>query len=157
MTHKKPSDTEQLYLRLLQYVKPHWKAFAVAVFCMVGTAATEPVFPAIMKRLLDDGFNARDTYLVWAIPVGIVMLFVLRSIFVYVSGYLMMWVSSRVVTDLRRAGIASGDFKNLPQDLLGSLFMAPISYLLKAELKGRKWTDAELDAAADSVLAGWVK
>lgn len=106
MTHKKPSDTEQLYLRLLQYVKPHWKAFAVAVFCMVGTAATEPVFPAIMKRLLDDGFNARDTYLVWAIPVGIVMLFVLRSIFVYVSGYLMMWVSSRVVTDLRRAMFA---------------------------------------------------
>jgi len=29
--------------------------------------------------------------------------------------------------------------------------------LLKAEIKGRKWTDAELDAAADSVLAGWVK
>jgi hypothetical protein len=33
--------------------------------------------------------------------------------------------------------------------------MAPISYLLKAEMKGRKWTEVELDAAADSVLAGW--
>ena len=64
---------------------------------------------------------------------------------------------TRMVTDLRKAGIASGDFKNLPPDLLGSLFMAPISYLLKAEMKGRKWTDAELDAAADSVLAGWKK
>ena len=64
---------------------------------------------------------------------------------------------ARMVSDLRKAGIASGDFKNLPPDLLWSLFMAPITYLLKAELKGRKWTDAELDAAADSVLAGWVK
>jgi len=64
---------------------------------------------------------------------------------------------ARMVTDLRKAGIASGDFKNLPPDLLGSLFMAPIAYLLKAEIKGRKWTDAELDAAADSVLAGWTK
>ncbi len=63
----------------------------------------------------------------------------------------------RMVNDLRRVGIASGDFKNLPPDLLGSLFMAPVSYLLKAELKGRKWTDAELDAAAESVLAGWRK
>jgi AcrR family transcriptional regulator len=63
----------------------------------------------------------------------------------------------RMVADLRKAGIASGDFKNLPPDLLGSLFMAPITYLLKAEMKGRKWTDAELDAAADSVLAGWRK
>lgn len=64
---------------------------------------------------------------------------------------------ARMVGDLRKAGIASGDFKNLPPDLLGSLFMAPITYLLKAEIKGRKWTDAELDAAADSVLAGWKK
>jgi AcrR family transcriptional regulator len=64
---------------------------------------------------------------------------------------------ARMVGDLRKAGIASGDFKNLPPDLLGSLFMAPITYLLKAELRGRKWTDAELEAAAESVLAGWRK
>jgi AcrR family transcriptional regulator len=63
----------------------------------------------------------------------------------------------KIVVDLRRAGIASGDFKNLPADLLGNLFLAPISYLLKTEIKGRKWTDAELDAAATAVLAGWKK
>ncbi|MDP3736841.1 MAG: TetR/AcrR family transcriptional regulator [Hyphomonadaceae bacterium] len=63
----------------------------------------------------------------------------------------------RMVSDLRRTGIASGDFKNLPTDLLGNLFLAPISYLLKSEIKGRKWTDAELDAAATAVLAGWKK
>jgi AcrR family transcriptional regulator len=63
----------------------------------------------------------------------------------------------KIVVDLRRAGVASGDFKNLPADLLGNLFLAPISYLLKTEIKGRKWTDAELDAAATAVLAGWKK
>jgi AcrR family transcriptional regulator len=63
----------------------------------------------------------------------------------------------KIVVDLRRAGIASGDFKNLPADLLGNLFLAPISYLLKTEIKGRKWTEAELDAAATAVLAGWLK
>jgi AcrR family transcriptional regulator len=63
----------------------------------------------------------------------------------------------RLVVDLRRAGIAAGDFKNLPADLLANLFLAPISYLLKSEIKGRKWTDAELDAAATAVLAGWKK
>lgn len=92
----------QLYLRLLRYVKPYWKPFALAVLCMVGTAATEPVFPAIMKRLLDDGFKSSNDSMVWAIPVGIVALFVVRSIFVYISGYLMVWMASRVVTDLRR-------------------------------------------------------
>ncbi len=63
----------------------------------------------------------------------------------------------RLVSDLRRTGIASGDFKNLPVDLLGNLFLAPITYLLKAEIKGRKWTEIELDAAAAAVLAGWKK
>jgi TetR/AcrR family transcriptional regulator, repressor of fatR-cypB operon len=63
----------------------------------------------------------------------------------------------KMVSDLRKAGIASGDFKNLPVDLLANLFLAPINYLLKAEIKGRKWTEAELDVAASSVLAGWKK
>lgn len=92
----------QLYRRLLGYVRPYWKAFALAVCCMVGTAATEPVFPAMMKRMLDDGFQTRDASLVWAVPVGIVILFSVRSVFVYISGYLMAWISSRVVMDLRR-------------------------------------------------------
>jgi AcrR family transcriptional regulator len=63
----------------------------------------------------------------------------------------------RMIADLRRAGIASGDFRNLPVDLLANLFLAPINYLMKSELKGRRWTDAELDAAATAVLAGWTK
>lgn len=63
----------------------------------------------------------------------------------------------RIVADLRRAGIASGDFKNLPTDLLATLFLAPVNYLLKSEIKGRKWTEGELDAAAAAVLAGWRK
>jgi AcrR family transcriptional regulator len=62
---------------------------------------------------------------------------------------------AKIVADLRRTGIASGDFKSLPTDLLANLFLAPINYLLKSEIKGRRWTDAELDAAAEAVLAGW--
>lgn len=96
------ASSGQLYLRLLTYIKPYWKAFTLAVLGMVGTAATEPVFPALMKRLLDDGFKTDNTNLVWMIPIGIVSLFLVRSVFVYTSGYLMMWTSSRVVTDLRR-------------------------------------------------------
>jgi ATP-binding cassette, subfamily B, bacterial MsbA len=91
-----------LYARLLTYVKPYWKAFGLAVLGMVGTAATEPVFPAIMKFLLDRGFKAEDQRLVWAIPLGIVALFVVRGILSFVTSYLMTWISTRLVCDLRR-------------------------------------------------------
>jgi subfamily B ATP-binding cassette protein MsbA len=91
-----------LYGRLLSYVKPYWKVFALAVLGMVGTAATEPVFPAIMKYLLDHGFQTADPRLVWLIPAGIVLLFVVRGVLSFSTGYLMTWVSTKLVTDLRR-------------------------------------------------------
>lgn len=102
MTKDQLKSNPDLYVRLLTYLKPYWKVFALAVIGMIGTAATEPVFPAIMKYLLDNGFKTDDARMVWLIPVGIVLLFLVRSVFVYCTGYLMMWISSRLVTDLRR-------------------------------------------------------
>lgn len=91
-----------LYLRLLSYVKPYWKAFALAVVGMVGSAATEPVFPAIMKYLLDSGFKTSDPRMVWLIPIAIVALFIVRGILTFCTSYLMAWVSAQMITDVRR-------------------------------------------------------
>ena len=91
-----------LYARLLSYVRPSWKALLLVVLGLMATAATEPMFPAIMKYLLDNGFQAKDARMVWLIPIGIVTLFLVRSVIVYCTGYLMMWISSRLVTSLRR-------------------------------------------------------
>jgi len=92
-----------LYLRLLGYLRPYWKVFSMAVICMVCTAATEPIFPAIMKHLLDSGFRTSDARMVWLIPVSIVLLFLTRGVLSFVTNYLMTWISTRLVVDLRRA------------------------------------------------------
>jgi ATP-binding cassette, subfamily B, bacterial MsbA len=96
------SSNRVLYFRLLSYVKPYWKGFALAILGMVGTAATEPVFPAIMKYLLDRGFKAEDARMVWLIPTGIVVLFFIRGILSFCTSYLMTWISTHLITDLRR-------------------------------------------------------
>jgi subfamily B ATP-binding cassette protein MsbA len=98
MTKPTSPSNRALYARLLWYVRPYWKAVFLAVIGMVGTAATEPVFPAIMKYLLDNGFQAKDSRMIWLIPIGIVTLFLVRSVIVYCTGYLMTWISSRLVT-----------------------------------------------------------
>ena len=92
-----------LYRRLLGYIRPYWKAFFIAVACMICTAMTEPVFPAIMKYLLDRGFKTSDARMVWAIPASIVLLFLVRGVFSFITNYLMTWVSTKLVIDLRRA------------------------------------------------------
>nr|WP_315848241.1 lipid A export permease/ATP-binding protein MsbA [uncultured Rhodoferax sp.] len=96
------SSNRDLYFRLLGYLKPYWKAFSLAVIAMIGTAATEPVFPAIMKYLLDKGFQAPDQRLVWLIPLGIMVLFTIRGVLSFCTNYLMTWISTRLVADLRR-------------------------------------------------------
>lgn len=102
MSDRPVQSNRAIYARLLSYLKPYWKAFSLAVVGMIAVALTEPLFPAIMKYLLDHGFQTQDARMVWLIPAGIVALFLVRSIFVFCTGYLMMWISSRLVTDLRR-------------------------------------------------------
>ena len=96
------SSSRELYFRLLSYIQPYWKAFALAVIGMIGMAATEPVFPAIMKYLLDSGFKAQDARMVWLIPIGILSLFLVRAVLSFCTSYLMTWISTHLVTDLRR-------------------------------------------------------
>ena len=50
-----------LYGRLMSYVKPYWKVFALSVLGMVAASATEPLLPALLKPLLDRGFGAADS------------------------------------------------------------------------------------------------
>jgi len=98
-----PSSRE-LYARLLSYVRPYARVFALAVVCMVAGAATEPLFPAMLKPLLDHGFAPGGTDVPPIVFAGaIVGIFLLRGILTFSSSYLLTWVANRVVLDLRTA------------------------------------------------------
>jgi AcrR family transcriptional regulator len=60
-------------------------------------------------------------------------------------------------SELLAEGVASGEFKDLPAELLIALCVAPIYFLLRTETSGRRWHDDELEAAADAILDGWRK
>ncbi|MGE5469020.1 MAG: lipid A export permease/ATP-binding protein MsbA [Ignavibacteria bacterium] len=98
MTHP---TSRQLYFRLLGYVRPYWKAFALGILGMVLLAATEPLFPALMKPLLDKGFTGKPRDDLWIAPLAIVGIFLLRGLLSYVTSYMMSWVTNRVIMDLR--------------------------------------------------------
>lgn len=102
MNNTKTIDDIRLYLRLLPYLRKHWKPFSLAVLGMVCIAATEPVFPAIMKYLLDNGFKTSEPKLIWLIPIGIILLFFIRGILTFCTAYLMTWVSTKVITELQK-------------------------------------------------------
>jgi subfamily B ATP-binding cassette protein MsbA len=95
-------NSKELYLRLLKYVFPYRKAFLFSLLGTVAFAATEPAMPALMKPLLDETFVAKSVDTVTRLPLLLILLFIVRGIASFVSGYGMKWVATRVVMDLRR-------------------------------------------------------
>ena len=108
MTHSK-----QLYFRLLGYVRPYWRVFAIAIVAMVVVAASEPALPALLKPLLDGSFIDKDPTIIQLIPLLLIAVFLIRGTASFVSEVAMNWVAHKVVMDLR---IALFDkLINLPQ------------------------------------------
>ncbi|MBL8489933.1 MAG: lipid A export permease/ATP-binding protein MsbA [Rhodocyclaceae bacterium] len=90
-----------MYLRLLGYVRPHWKAFLLGILGMTLLAASEPLFPALMKVLLDRGFSGKPRDDIWLAPLAVVGIFLLRGVLSFVTDYTMSWITNRLVFDLR--------------------------------------------------------
>lgn len=99
---KTPQNGVEIYRRLLRYVYPHWRAFVIALTGLIFVAATETGFAMLMKPLLDGSFVERDPTIISLAPLGIIVLFLIRGVASYLSGYWMAWVARRVIKELRR-------------------------------------------------------
>jgi subfamily B ATP-binding cassette protein MsbA len=103
MAEPQISRDRQLIGRLMAGVRPHGRMVGLGVLGMVLTAATEPLLPAIFKVLLDDGFGRQGhDWMLWAMPLAVVVLFVARGMATFLMTYAMAWVSQRLLADLRR-------------------------------------------------------
>ncbi|WP_433692158.1 lipid A export permease/ATP-binding protein MsbA [Herbaspirillum seropedicae] len=81
---------------------PYKKRLAVAFIAMIVTAATEPVVPYIFQVLLDKGFVGKPAFSLWLVPVAVIGIFFIRGIATFTSSYMMTWVSTRILNELRR-------------------------------------------------------
>jgi subfamily B ATP-binding cassette protein MsbA len=93
--------SSQLYLRLLAYVKPYWRIFAVSILGMIVVASTEPLVPALMKPMLDGTFVNKDQAMMRLVPIVIILIFLVRGIATFVGTYAINWVGNKLVLDLR--------------------------------------------------------
>ena len=95
------ASSKELYFRLLRYVWPYWRVFAIALVAMVITAATEPALPALLKPLLDGSFVNKDPETIRLVPALIMGLFLVRGVASFASSYAMSWVGNKLVMDMR--------------------------------------------------------
>lgn len=94
--------SKQLYIRLLKYALPYWKALLVSTLLLILLAALEPVFPALLKPLLDEGFGEKNPNIIAMIPIAIVALFLIKGVLSFSASYINAWTSNHIVNMIRK-------------------------------------------------------
>ena len=89
------------YKRLLTYMRPYVKKFALAVVCIILASAANLYVPWIIKDMIDDVLADKNMALLNAICIGIVVIFFLRGIFYFGQSYLVSYIGQKVIIDVR--------------------------------------------------------
>ncbi|HYN62651.1 MAG TPA: lipid A export permease/ATP-binding protein MsbA [Rubrivivax sp.] len=92
----------QRFARFAPYFKSGRHGIAVAFGASLVMALTEPLLPAMMKPLIDNGFGRTDIPL-WLVPVVLIGLFVLRGAATFIAQYALAWTANQGVLNLRGA------------------------------------------------------
>jgi len=105
MTTTVPSQTSDSLYQRLKRVAPWFAgqptALALGIVGIFVGAATEPAIPALMKPLLDNGFD-RGTLSLWMIPVVLLLLFGIRGLAGFVAAYCLARVTNNATERLRQ-------------------------------------------------------
>lgn len=131
-----------LYKRLLGFVRPYWRMFALSIFSLILSAAADPALPALLKPLLDGSFIEQDSLRRLFIPVLLVLLFIVRGGINFVSDVTSTWVAQKVVMDLRAAmfrrilTLPTGHYDNTSSGELISKLSFDVTQVAQAATRG---------------------
>ncbi|MBC7610142.1 MAG: lipid A export permease/ATP-binding protein MsbA [Polaromonas sp.] len=85
-------------MQRMQRVWPYFSkargGWALAVGATIIASATEPFVPALLKPLLDRGFQ-KDTFNLWLVPLSLMLLFTIRGL----SGFIAQYALAKVTND----------------------------------------------------------
>lgn len=91
----------QVYQRLIGYSLQYWRYLAVAIVGLIVSAVTQPMFAWILGPLLDKAILHRDPVVIQWLPLGIMGIFLLRGVAMFLSGYYIGLVGRQVTKRLR--------------------------------------------------------
>jgi subfamily B ATP-binding cassette protein MsbA len=97
-----PASLAQRLKRFFPYIAHVQRYWIVVILATAVAAATEPVAPALLKPLLDQGFQSRDLAL-WTIPVALILLFTVRGAAGFIADIALAKIANEGMLRLRRA------------------------------------------------------
>ena len=133
-----PLLRDPVFRRLLGRVLQEKRILAVALVAMLISAATEPLMARMTGLLLDQGFYQRDAHAAVWVPIGFVVIFIVRGLAGFASTYLLNRISQGVLVELREKMFArlldwpQKSFEDTPSGIVVSKFINEASNALNA-------------------------
>jgi len=90
-----------MYQRLLAYLMPYRGRLLVAIACMIVMSACVAGLAWLLQPALDDALAPGHSRYIYLIPLGVILLYMVKGTAYYGQTYLMGWVGQRVIHDLR--------------------------------------------------------
>jgi subfamily B ATP-binding cassette protein MsbA len=95
-------DIPMNWRRLIGYLSPYKARMALAVVALVASAALSLVFPAVIGSVVDSVLRQGNTALLDQITLGLLAVFLLRSVTSLLENYNLNYIGERIVLDLRQ-------------------------------------------------------
>ena len=103
------------FKRLAGYIKPYAMGFVLALVGMLGYAGIDVLFISEIQTFIDEGITAKNSEVLAAAPLFVIVVFILRGVFNYMATFGLGWVGSNIVMKLR-------------QELYEKMLALPVSY-----------------------------
>jgi subfamily B ATP-binding cassette protein MsbA len=158
------ANPAKVYRRLLGYAKPHRGMFMIGVLGMALFAATDGAFAFFVQKFIRGMDEAQLTSLkntpeiLWLIPVGAPVLFLLRGIGDYMSNYFPGYVGRQVIKGIR--GDLFRQYLHLPASyydrVSGGMLLSRLTFNIEqvAEATTKSITSLIRDSLTIVVLIG---
>lgn len=123
MTGKKKTglwdaESRRVYGRLLGYARRYWGIGLLAILGMAVDGGGLAAFTKLLQPMFDDLFANKDPYLIFWMPIWIMLIFTVRGIGTFVSNYGIAYIGRNVVQTMQRDVFAA--YLRLPATFFGN-------------------------------------
>lgn len=126
------------YKRLLRYLVPLWPQLLLSVVCMGVFSLTTAAVAFLVQPALDDIFIKKDVNMLKLLPLGLILIFVVKGAANYLQTYYTGYVGNRIVTNLREEvyfhiqKLSLSFFAGVPSGTLTSHIINDVSMVQRA-------------------------
>lgn len=112
------AETLRVYKRLLGYTRRWWMIGAIAILGMAVDGGALAAFTQKLRPMIDELFAKKDPYLIFWMPIWIVLIFAARGVGTFVSSYGISYVGRNVVQAMQADVFAA--YLRLPAAFFGN-------------------------------------